>query len=79
MSINERRAVIDTMLPDHKLPAIDTPAASEPVALIAPESPAGLTALPEESPITNALKADISRHHLGGKPISKIYILEEAA
>lgn len=79
MSINERRAVIDTMLPDHKLPAIDTPAASEPVALIAPEAPAGLTALPDESPITNTLKADISRHHLGGKPISKIYILEEAA
>jgi len=83
LSLNEKRAIIDTLLPDQKIDALDEAAANRPAALLAPAGglPAqpGLELLPEDSPITQALKAEISKHHCQGRPVARLYYYEQEA
>lgn len=77
MSINERRQVIDTILPDQKLPAVKDEKADTPLGLLASKIP-GMIPMPEDSQITQGIKAQISREYLQGRPISQIYYKEAA-
>ncbi|MGV3526532.1 MAG: hypothetical protein ACO1RX_20105 [Candidatus Sericytochromatia bacterium] len=75
MSINEKRTLIDSLLPDQSLPAYDDTNANLPWALspLSTKLP-GVSQLPEESGITQAFKQDLSKKL--GQPISRVYVYE---
>lgn len=71
LSLNEKRAVIDTVLPNQKIEAIDDDAAKLPAAL---QSIDGVIKMPDESGVIKSMKNDFGRAL--NKTVKHIYVYE---
>lgn len=60
MSLNERRAVVDTIVTDQKLPVIENAQANDPWALIEQTLKKPLTPLPNNASVSNQMKAELA-------------------